>query len=79
MAGDVMWGDRLPGLSEERQIRTLHSSNFDFTAVESHSLQSLRLVEKEGEAGHVYQLVLPSLVETCIRFFFFPLCNFTPV
>lgn len=50
MAGDVMWGDRLPGLSEGGQIRTSHSSNFDFAIVESHSLQSLRLVEKEEEA-----------------------------
>lgn len=71
MAGDVMWGDRLPGLSEEGQIRTLHSSNFDFTAVESHSLQSLRLVEKEGEAGHVYQRYCPLWWRLASGFFFF--------
>lgn len=59
MAGDVMWGDRLPGLSEGGQIRTSHSSNFDFAMVESHSLQSLQLVEKEEEAGHIYQWYCP--------------------
>lgn len=75
MAGDVMWGDRLPGLSEGGQIRTSHSLISPWlNRILCNLYGWLRRKKKLATFTSGIALSGGDLHQV-----FFPLCNFTPV